>query len=156
MNELLLIDMLSEVNAELLQDDYMESDIKPGVFSFLKKLFSFKKLFSLKELLSFEKISEQPFEAFEEEVTEKMDTLEGVSSYNDENYQTMTEQQGEDSEETKGLGFSIHIFQKKINVFVKIISGITATLVVVIGIILFFITKNKGSFLLKRNKAALN
>lgn len=146
MNELLLIDMLSELNPELLQDDYMERDLKDGVFSFLKKLFSFKRT------------TEQSEETLmQEESSETAGFINSDYSYKEEQpLEAITEEQKEYEGKTSGLGFSIHIFQKKINIFVKIISGITATLVLVIGILIFFITKNKGSFLLKRNKAALN
>jgi ABC-type bacteriocin/lantibiotic exporter with double-glycine peptidase domain len=145
MNELLLIDMLSELNPELLQDDYMERDLKDGVFSFLKKLFSFKRT------------TEQSVETLmQEEVSEAARLIGSDYSYEEESLEAVNEEQKEYAGKTSGLGFSIHIFQKKINIFVKIISGITATLVLVIGIFIFFITKNKGSFLLKRNKAALN
>ncbi|BCJ96119.1 hypothetical protein acsn021_36880 [Anaerocolumna cellulosilytica] len=146
MNELLLIDMLSELNPELLQDNYMERDLKGGVFSFLKKLFSLKKT------------TEQSEETFmQEESSEASELIYSDYSYKEEQpMEAITNELKECESKTSGFGFSIHIFQKKINIFVKIVSGITATLVLVIGILLFFITKNKGSFLLKRNKAALN
>ena len=36
MNELLLIDMMSELNPELLEDDYIEKDMKRGKVPFYR------------------------------------------------------------------------------------------------------------------------
>lgn len=143
MNELLLINMMSELNLDLLQNDYIEKDMKRGKISFFKKIFSLKKK------------SEQPYEfPFEypqfEDPNLVMNQL-GEDSELDNDTMNMEiynkEELDCDTDEDSNIidrGFSIRIFEKKFRNLIKIISGITATILVVIGILIILIKRHKG------------
>ncbi len=143
MNELLLIDMMSELNPELLQDDYMEKDMKRGSVPFFKLLFSFRK--TSKQRTSFpvvNPISEELSESDnnELEMAEDLKTAEVMDD-------------AEESEEQDNKrGFSISIFEKKFFSLFKIISGITATVIVVISIVVIILRRHKSGIKMHSKK----
>ncbi|MGB8454708.1 MAG: hypothetical protein WCD89_20560 [Anaerocolumna sp.] len=142
MNELLLIDMMSELKPELLQDDYIEKDIKREKKPFYKLIFSFKK--TLKQPYEFpmdNSLSEEPCNMDKEiEVTEDIKTTESL------------DETGEWEDEENRWGFNISIFEKKFRNLFKIISGIAATVIVVISIIVIILRRHKGGIKMHREK----
>lgn len=143
MNELLLIDMMSELNLDLLQNDYIEKDMKRGKVSFFKKIFSINK----KQEQPFEFLFENPqyeetnivINPYEEE-PEVSDDTNCMEIYNKEDFNLDTN----DESEFTNRGFTISIFEKKFRNLIKIISGITATVLVVVGIVILLIKHHKS------------
>lgn len=144
MNELLLIDMMSELNPELLQDDYMEKDMKREKFPLFKLLFPFKKTskqpdeFPVENPLS-EEINSYP-DKYEYEMAEDLKTAE------------VTEEPRELEEEENQWGFHIGIFEKKFHNLFKIISGIAATAIVIVSILVIILRRHKSGIKLHRKK----
>lgn len=177
MNEALLINMIGQLSPELLQDDYMEKDMKKGILSFLGKIL--KKIVkqqygnsffqSLSNKNEYEKSSEQD----NTELDSKKDSIETENTYhnniveygnkhimeriknhidhlNTDTYDTSIEDKEDYDLNTRGL--SIGIFKKNFRNLVKIISGIAATFVVILSIIIILIVRHKsGIKLLKKS-----
>ncbi len=147
MNELLLIDMLSELNPELLQDDYIEKDMKKEKIPFLKLIFPFKKM------------SKQPYESPVENPLSEESASKYIE-YNDKSqvaeaiisFELPQETEELKDENNNKRGFSISIFEKKFFHILKIISGIAATVIVVIGIIIIILKHHKSGFKLHSKK----
>lgn len=137
MNEYLLINMLSELDPELLEDNYMEKDLKKKAGPFIKRLFSILK--SKNESKEF--IEPFTISNTDEQYQEHIDTV-------------MVEADGEDEytiqeEDGHKRNFSITIFKKKINKLYTIISGVAATMIFIIGIIIFLVRKTRS---IKQNR----
>lgn len=177
MDEVLLINMIGQLNPELLQDNYMEKDMKKGILSFLGKVL--KKIAkqqygsSFFQSLSNKNDYEKPIEQDKTEAENKKDDLEADSRHQDdiveygnkhisdcekdhtEHYNADDDNiQKEDKEpynlDTRGL--SIGIFKKNIRNLTKVISGIAATFVVILSIIIILIKRHKsGIKLLKKS-----
>lgn len=142
MNELLLIDMMSELNPELLQDDYIEKDMKRGKIPFYKLFFTFRK--TSKQSYGF------PVEDPVSEVSP--DREKELVMAEDINTAEVMEETGEPEEEEKEWSFNISIFKKKFHLLFTIISGIAATVIVVISIILILLRRHKGGIKLHSKK----
>jgi hypothetical protein len=142
MNELLLIDMMSELNPELLEDSYIEKDIKREKVPFYKLIFSFKK--TSKQYAPFpveDPLSEESLNSDKElEVTEDIKTAD------------ILEETAESENEEYKWGFNISIFEKKFRNLFKIISGIAATVIVVISIIVILLRHHKSGIKLHGKK----
>ncbi|WMJ86348.1 hypothetical protein [Anaerocolumna sp. MB42-C2] len=144
MNELLLIDMMSELNPELLQDDYMEKDMKRDKSLFYKLFFLFKKT------------SNQP-----NEFPVEYPISEGIININPDNYEleaaediktAEVTEENESQTEDNEWGFHIGIFEKKFRNLFKIISGIAATAIVIVSIIVIILKHHKSGVKLHRGK----
>jgi len=124
--------MIGQISPELLQDNYIEKDMKKGV------------LFYLGNLLK--KVAKQQYgNSF----------LQSLSNRNEQDEKLELEDPtAEDMEEydlnTRGL--SISIFRKNLRKLVRIISGIVATFLVVISIIIILFKKHKSGFKLLKKK----
>lgn len=173
MNESLLIDIMSELNPELLQDEYMERDMKKGKITFLNRIFSLKKtpkqrydnLLSnklseevmnqgikgneeeVKELLKIDIIEEIKSEIDKIEITEKIEMSKKVE--NNQKYDTM------DEVYFNNLGFKISIFRRKFRNLIKIMSGITAASLVVLGIVIIVVKRRKNGIKLYEKKVQI-
>ena len=151
MNELLLIEMMSELDPGLLENDYIEKDMNREKVTFFKRLFSSKKkskqehknffgnfiLEDMESNLQFNDVLEET-EQIEiiDKIDEKVDEIDGMPKLEDYN----------------NLGFSVSIFRRKIHNLVKIISGIIAAFLVMIGIILIIINRHKSGIKLYEKK----
>ncbi|QHQ59523.1 hypothetical protein Ana3638_00855 [Anaerocolumna sedimenticola] len=143
MNELLLIDMMSELNPELLQDDYMEKDMKRGK-SFFKLLFSFKKTSKCPDEFPVENpISEGIVNTFPGNY--ELEAAEDIKS-------AEVAEENENLTEENEWGFHIGIFEKKFRNLFKIISGIAATAIVIVSIIVIILKRHKSGIKLHREK----
>ncbi len=145
MNELILIDMMSELNPELLQNNYIEKDMKRGKIPFYRLIFSSKK--ASKQCISFPVENPVSYESpasdrdnDELEVTEDIKTAE------------VTDKTEKSKEEGNEWGFDISIFEKKFRNLFKIISGIAATVIVVVSIIIIIIRRHKSGIKLHSKK----
>lgn len=172
MNEVLLINMIGQLNPELLEDNYMEKDMKKGILSFLGKVL--KKIAkqqygsSFLQSLSNKNECEKPIEQdkmesdnddFETESSNLVDhgnknTMEckkdPMDYYNADVDSIQKEDKTSDNPDTRGL--SIGIFKKNIRNLTKVISGIAATFVVILSIIIILIKRHKtGLKLLKKS-----
>gem|GEM_PF-1837168 len=176
MNEVLLINMIGQLSPELLQDNYMEKEMKNSVLSFLGTLL--KKLTKLQYGNSFFQSNsskneyEESTEPDKTESNSKKDIVEIENTYhnkieygnkhlmehikshinnsNEDTYDTSTEDKEEYDLNTRGL--SIRIFKKNFRNIIKIISGIAATFVVILSIIIILIVRHKSCIkLLKKN-----
>jgi hypothetical protein len=147
MNEIVLINMLSEIDPSLLQDDYIEKDMKKGFLSFLFRFF--KKTTSELEYNSLN----QPFSEEEDNLKESKNELE-VSQNKDEpdglivtddhkNLENVAVLGATDEDFQNNRGLSISIFKKNFHNLIKIISGIVAAFILVIGILVILIKHHK-------------
>lgn len=142
MNELLLIDMMSELDPALLEDDYIEKDMKQGKVPFYKLLFNFRRT---------------PKQSSEFPVKSPLLEDSGTS-YNDMviaediNTSDLMKDTDETEEIEKEWGFSISIFKKKVHNLFKIVSGIAATIIVVISIIVILLRRHKSGMKLHSKK----
>lgn len=148
MNELLLIDMMSELNPELLEDDYIEKDMKRGKVPFYRWFLNLKK--SSKQ--SYEFSVENPVS---EESNASKDS--NASDYDlvvaeDINTAELLNETGESEENRRRWGFSISIFEKKFRNLFKIVSGIAATIIVIISIIVILLRRHKSGVKLHAKK----
>lgn len=142
MNEVLLINMIGQLSPELLQDNYMEKEMKKSILSFLGKIL--KKLAKLQYGNSFfQSIS------YKNEYEESAET-DNINNLNADTYDSSVEDKEEYDLNTRGL--SIRIFKKNFRNIIKIISGIAATFVVILSIIIILIVRHKSCIkLLKKN-----
>lgn len=132
MNEYLLINMLSEISPELLEDNYMEKDLRKKSAPFWKRVFSFLK--SKNEPDDFI----EPFTIINtDEVYQEHVNVLAVEPEDEDEY-TIQE------EELQKKNFSITIFKKKMNKLFTIISGIVATIIFIIGIIIFLVLRARN------------
>ena len=148
MNELLLIDMMSELNPELLEDDYIEKDMKRGKVPFYRWFLNLKK--SSKQ--SYEFSVENPVS---EESNASKDS--NASDYDlvvaeDINTAELLNETGESEENRRRWGFNISIFEKKFRNLFKIVSGIAATVIVIISIIVILLRRHKSGVKLHAKK----
>lgn len=127
MNEYLLINMLSDINPALLEDDYMENDMKKKKSSLFKRFFSYFKSKKSKDFL-------KPFVITntDEEYQEPVEVVI-LQTDNEDEYTVQDEIYKKD--------FSITVFKKRINKVYTIISGVVASTVFIIGILIFLIRK---------------
>ncbi|MFU0828159.1 MAG: Exported protein [Lachnoclostridium sp.] len=144
MNELLLIDMMSELDPALLEDDYMEKDMKREKIPFFKRLLNFK---TAKQ--SYEFPEKNPMK---EHITADNDFVmaENIHFGKLDGKSVQTEESG------YIRGFQISIFRKKLHRFFKILSGIAATVIVLSSIVLILLKRHKGSSKLRTKKIQLN
>ncbi len=148
MNELLLIDMMSELNPELLEDDYIEKDMKRGKVPFYRWFLNLKKSskqsyeFSVENLVSEESNASKDSNASDYDlvVAEDINTAE------------LLNETGESEENRRRWGFSISIFEKKFRNLFKIVSGIAATIIVIISIIVILLRRHKSGVKLHAKK----
>lgn len=129
MNEYLLINMLSELSPELLEDNYMEKDLKKKEAPFWKKVLYFLKgRDDSKDFI-------EPFAITntDEQFQEHMEVI--ITEIENEDEYTVQE------EDIQKRNFSITVFKKRINKFFTIISGIIASIIFIIGIVIFLIRK---------------
>ncbi|MDF2609420.1 MAG: hypothetical protein K0R92_894 [Lachnospiraceae bacterium] len=154
MNEILLINMIGEIEPSLLQDDYMEKDMKRGFLSFLFRLF--KKTASeieynplnlniFEEIRSVEEYDNQPEVTKTQEIREKISDIQPIENKMDVSTETV-----ESTPENNGL--SISIFKKNVKTVIKIISGIAAAFILIIGIIVILIMRHKSGTKLYEKK----
>jgi hypothetical protein len=139
MNELLLIDMMGELNPALLQDNYMEKDLRRGRMPSFKQIFFFKKS-SLKETDEF--TANNPLsEEYESKDYERQDEFD------------VTEEAGENElikkfdtldEDSNDWGFNTSIYEKKFKPLYGIISGVAATAIVVSGIVVIIVKRHRA------------
>jgi len=154
-NELLLVEMMSELSPELLQNEYIEKDMKREKAPFLNRFFSFIKNSKPQFKISFENIlSEETTNQYgirkdelEEKHIQAIDKSEETRNIEEANIIEDIE-----DDNLENLGFTISIFRKKIRNFIKIISSIAATFLVVIGIVIFIIKHNKSGLKLYEKK----
>jgi hypothetical protein len=154
MNELLLIDMMSELNPELLEDDYIEKDMKRGKVPFYRWFLNLKKS------------SKQSYEfSVENPVSEESNTSDDINASKDSNASNydlvvaedintaeLLNETGESEENRRRWGFSISIFEKKFRNLFKIVSGIAATIIVIISIIVILLRRHKSGVKLHAKK----
>ncbi len=145
MNELLLIDMMSELNPELLQDDYIEKDMKREKIPFYKLIFSFRK--TTKQHM------ESPVEnPLSEEICLPYAEYNGSDMAENMKASEIEEDTEETEEQAPEWGFNISIFEKKFRNLFKIISGIAATVIVVISIVVILLRRHKSGIKLHSKK----
>jgi hypothetical protein len=133
--------MLSEISPELLEDNYLDKDLKKKETPFWKRVFSFlKSTDDSKDFI-------EPFTITntDEQYQEHVEALT-VETDNDDEY-TIQE------EEPQQRNFSITVFKKKINRLFTIISGVVATIIFIIGIVIFLIRKIRN---IKRSKVQIS
>lgn len=128
MDEILLVDMMSELYPELLENNYIERDMKKGRLSLLSRFFSFGKTQDLQE----ETFSDKAVRIDGTDMASSQERIDGQDSVKP------------DSPEGEPLPTSlpISIFTREFPIF-KIISGFAAVLFVIGGIILFLFKHNK-------------
>jgi hypothetical protein len=139
MNELLLIDMMGELNPELFEDNYIEKDMKRGIKSFFKYVFPFKSKkayeFPLEHSLTDETSNTEANITNDSQRKEDIELVDAIQ---------VNEISEFEQYENNNRGFSISIFEKKFRNLIKIASGIAATFIVVIGIVLIIIRRHKS------------
>lgn len=147
MNELLLIEMLGDINPELLENNIIEKDLKRGRHSLLKRIF-------MKNKWNEENFPEmKPYDDLAiEETPFSLDTIQSIESdINSMKFDTIENDYREahedyNSDDSNSL-FNISIFKKSFKNLIKIISGISVALIVLVGVIIFIV-----KFLMKKDK----
>lgn len=173
MNEVLLINMIGQLDPELLQDNYMEKDMKKGILSFLGKLLkkiakqqygsSFLQKYSNKnecekrieqDKTESDNRKEEGENIYGNDIAEhssKHITDNGKSNYYSEDDDNI-ENEDKETYDPDTRGLSIGIFKKNIRNLTKVLSGIAATFVVILSIIIILIKRHKsGIKLLKKS-----
>jgi len=121
MNELMLIEMMSELDPKFINNKYVENDMKRfHFFDFLKKT----------------KDKEYDFPFLEEENKES-----NLIYFNKE---VVDDESGEIDNISNSL-FDIGIYKKKVKSIYKILSGIATAIFVILGIVVFIVKKQKRS-----------
>ncbi len=148
MNELLLIEMLGEVNPELLDNNIIEKDLKRGKLSLFRKIFMKNKWNDEDDFTintNFDKL-------VKEQTPLSMDTAD-ISESEDIKCDYKDVHNDSETEEKKSL-FNISIFKKSFKNLIKIISGITVAILILVGIIIFIVKlvlkKHKCSSFIRR------
>lgn len=164
MDELLLIDMMSELNPELLQDDYIEKDMRKGKIPLVNIFFSFRKPTKLR----YEHFFEHPISEEIPQYTKNKNDIEVKRDF--ENVEIMNDVEISEEigiiknvddnnipkdENTNNQNFNISIYTREYPNRIKIISGVTAASLVVSGIVLFVIRHHKGIIKLVEKKAQI-
>lgn len=139
MNELLLIDMMSELDPALLENNYIEKDMRRARIPFYNWFLKLKN----KSKQSDEFPEANPINA-DYVMAEEINTEEILNEDSDS------------SESEPDRGFQIGIFKKKIHKLIKIFSGITATVVVLISIVVILLKRNKSGGKFRTKKIQLN
>jgi hypothetical protein len=138
MNELLLIDMMGELNPALLQENYIEKDMRRERLPLFKQLFFFKK--SLKETDEF--TANNPLsEEYESKGYERQEDFDVTDEAGETELLQKFENEDEDSRE---WGFNISAFEKKVKPLYGVISGVAATTIVVSGIVVYIVKRHKA------------
>lgn len=177
MNEVLLINMIGQLSPELLQDDYMERDMKKGILSFLGKALKkiVKQQYGSSFFQSFSSKNEYK-KAIELDKTgsgNKSDDIEAKDAYRNDIveydskhilgqeknrtdcFNTDADDMSKEDKDSYNLdtrGLNIGIFKRNFRNLTKIISGIAATFVVILSIIIILIKRHKsGIKLLKKS-----
>ncbi|MDF2952426.1 MAG: hypothetical protein K0S18_2009 [Anaerocolumna sp.] len=154
MNEIMLINMLGEIEPSLLQDDYMEKDMKRGFLSFLYRLF--KKTASELEYNPLHLTISQDLNSVPEHFncTEEIEIQEihsDDSNKKSEETNTIGTFESLDDADDKNV-LSISIFKKNIRTLIKIISGIVAAFILIIGIVIILLKRHKSGTKLYEKK----
>lgn len=157
MNEILLISMLGELDPSLLEDDYMEKDMKKGFLSFL---FHFLK----------KTVFQIDYKAFEqtnsEEESKQNENKHEVSAFEDtirdDSFENKNEVNASKTSEMEIINTNmdtqfeeelpISVFKRNFSNLFKIISGIVAAFILVIGIIVILIKRHKSGTKLYEKK----
>ncbi len=177
MDEALLINIIGQLSPELLQDNYMEKDMKKGILSFLgivlKKIIKQQNGNSFFQSLSNKNEYEKSSEQDNRESDSRKDSIETGKTYhnniveygnkhimeslknhidylNTDTSDTSTEDKEDYNLNTRGL--SISIFKKNIRNLIKVISGIAATFVVILSIIIILIVRHKSGIKLFKKR----
>lgn len=155
MDEIVLIDMMSELNPELLQNNYMEKDMKRGKFPLVNIFFHFRKNPKIKHDSFFETpfsedITTDQKVSFINELDTVMDSgkskvMNDVEIADEIGVVEGTQDMIRSEESTQNnQDLTISIYTKKFPGIIKIISGVTAASLVVSGIVLVIIKHHKG------------
>lgn len=140
MDEALLVDMMSGLIPELIQNNYIEKDMRRGKIPVFGRLFSAKKATIFQYDNIFRKSMNTGNQYGSTDSAEPGDIGESVEA----------EEYG-----MQERNISIGIFKKGFPNLIKIISGITAAFVVVGGIIIFVIKHHKIVVKLFHKKAQI-
>lgn len=143
MDEALIIDLMSGLDTELLQNNYIEKDMNRGKIPMLNRIFSLKKA----SIFSYENIfhNTDNGENLEVIVCSEAADVDGC----------LADAMKSEEDQLGNEGLSISIFKKGFPNLIKIISGITAAFVVLSGIILFFVRHHKIVVKLFNKKAQI-
>jgi ATP-dependent Zn protease len=146
--------MLGEIEPSLLQDDYMEKDMKRGFLSFLYRLF--KKTASELEYNPLHLTISQDLNSVPEHFncTEEIEIQEihsDDSNKKPEETNTIGNFESLDDADDKNV-LSISIFKKNIRTLIKIISGIVAAFILIIGIVIILLKRHKSGTKLYEKK----
>lgn len=126
MNEQTLINMLSELDAAALNENFTERDIRNRKGNVFKRAYFYIKSIYKKE----ENPSDSIF----------MNHMEEFSKDFDEKSEDVNQTESKDSSE---FGFSIRVFKRGISNIFKLISAVIAALIVIIGLLLVIIKRRK-------------
>lgn len=130
MNEQTLINMLSELDAVYLNENFTERDLRNKQGNIFKRAYFYIKSLNKKEEAADKSILMNHWEDYREAAGEVVVAAQEK------------EEQAE-SEEDSGLRFSIHVFKRGIGNVVKLISAVSAALLVIIGLLLVIIKRRK-------------
>lgn len=126
MNESLLIDMMSEVDLDFIQNDYMEKDMKRKIGSILEEIEDF--FYRTKHFFLFQKKQEI---LLDESLEKICDEISESSSINDRTLEYNRYMEGESK-----YSFSIRAFEKKFWNAKRVLSGVVAAVMVCVGIVI--------------------
>lgn len=126
MNEQVLINMLSELDAGSLNEDFTDKDIRRKDGNIFKRAYFYIRALGRKEELASDSILMKHWDEYMEAAEEPLAQAAAVT------------------ENSPEWGFSIHVFKREIKNLVKLISAIIAAVLVIIGLLLVVIKRKKG------------
>ncbi len=135
MNEQTLINMLSELDAGSLKENFTEKDLRSREGNIFKRAYFYIKSQSWKEEAD-SSILMNHLEEYREEVEE--------APFSEASKLKAAENIEEEEESTSQRGFSIHVFKRSIKNIVRMITAIIAALFVILGLIIVIFKRKQG------------
>lgn len=131
MNEQTLINMLSELDASSLKENFTEKDIRNKDGNVFKRAYFYisslkRKEDTVKGTILMEHLAE--YTEASEEIFPEIETNSAVEAEDEE-------------EDNRQRGFSIHVFKRSVKNLIRLITAVVAALIVIIGVLIVLIRR---------------
>ncbi|SHO51874.1 hypothetical protein [Anaerocolumna xylanovorans] len=126
MNEQVLINMLSELDAGSLNENFTDKDVRRKDGNIFKRAYFYIRVLGRKEDLAGDSILMKHWDEYMEAAEEPLNQEDNVQ------------------ENSSEWGFPIHVFKREIKNIVKLVSAIIAAILVIVGLLLVIIKRRKG------------
>jgi hypothetical protein len=133
MNEQTLINMLSELDASSLKENFTEKDLRNKDGNVFKRAYFYIRSLNRKDDTVRGSILKDHLEEYVEASEEIFIDTETVSA--------MEAEEEEQEQDAQQRGFTIHVFKRSIKNLITIITAIVAALIVIIGLVIVLIRR---------------